>query len=262
MLNAARQEKYHLNIKTTTMLDYNDVIGIVHAHASARDTVLRHLPYWLRTCKKIVVVTPLGHDLKLDHPRVDEVQKIENGSSYSRQTNMRTYECLNLAREKYKKYPYVMLFEYDSLCWGPIPDKAIPRSGAISATKFMNETASPVKGKTFLASYYLHYPQIYSREALDAILCSMESKINFDAEHGYTDRFLGLAAERAQIPILNLLELGLSYSWENISVSKYPQRVKECISAIKGGAFMSHGIKDIETLKIIAENSPFGYLKE
>jgi len=243
------------------MLDRSKVLGIVMAHVSVRDTVLRHIPYWLKTCGHLLIVTPLEHKLHIKHPEIELFQSVNNVSSYSKETNMRVYECLKLARDSYQNYPYVMLFEYDSLCWGPIPDRAIPLDGWISATKFMNEPVSPVPGKKFLANYYLHYPQIYTRESLEKITDSMERLTPWDAEYGYTDRYIGMASERAGIPVFNLLEAGLSYSWENISCARYPSRVQECIAAIKGGAFASHGIKDLETLKTISEKSPFGYLQ-
>jgi len=145
--------------------------------------------------------------------------------------------------------------EYDSLTWGPIPDRAVPVHGSMAATRFVNEPSSPIPGKTFKGSFYLHFPQLYSRLACELVIGTIESSMSLDAEHGYTDRFLGLAVELSGVPVLDWKSMGLSYSHQDIS--KHPHRVDECIAAVKAGALFSHGIKDEPSLARIMAVSPW-----
>jgi hypothetical protein len=245
--------------KPTGILDPSKVTGIVLAHASAKETVKRHLPYWLKVCSRVLVVTPTDHVLGLNHPSVIEYPKVPNQTAYSVATSIRTHEAMKLALGEHPS-DYYLLLEYDSLCWGPIPEHAVPYEGGVSACQWTNEAVSPVPGKTFSSNIYLHFPQLYSQKGLKTVADAISNSVSYDLEHGYGDRFLGAAVIRSGVPIKNLRTMGLSYSYENISLSKFPRRVTECIEAVKGGAIFTHGIKDQDTLKSIAAYGSFGVL--
>lgn len=235
-------------------------LGIVLAHGAAKETVLRHLPYWFKVCGTILLVTPVGQKLQLNLENVIEYEMVVDGGSYSTLTNQRTFLALDCALNLYREspYEYFILFEYDSLCWGPIPDAAVPPPGAMSGIVWPNEKVTPIPGKPFKGNFYLHFPHIYSAEGLALTVKAMKHLVSMDAEWGYTDRYIGLAVERAKVPVVDTRKMGLAYSYENIS--KHPDRVLGCIEAVKKGAIFTHGIKDKESLDLIAKRCQWGVL--
>jgi hypothetical protein len=238
-------------------MNRNDTVGIVMAHAGAKETVVRHLPYWLKVCGRIIIVLPEGETLGLCTENVEEFSRVPNGGGYSKETNIRTYQALHIARHSFPS-PYYILFEYDSLCWRDIPEECVPQVNAMTACRWPNEAVSPI-GKPFKGSFYLHFPHIYSVGALDKLLPVMERHVPWDAEYGYTDRYLGLCVERACIKVVDTLMMGKAYSFENIS--KHPARVNDCIYGVRNrGIVFSHGIKDEESLRLIAKGCQWGVL--
>ena len=233
------------------MLDRNHVLGVVLAHSAAAKVVASHLPLWLRTCSKVVVFTPNEQGFHL--PGADVFCAVDDGGAYSPHTSVRCRHALTYSLGL--GYPYTMLLEYDAVTWGPIPDHAIPPHGGVAACRWPNEPVSPVPGKVFASPFYLHFPQLYTRLALELVVSAMED-MPADAEHGYTDRFVGLAVHRAGVPVKDWRAMGLCYSWENIS--RHEHRVVECIHAVANGALFSHGIKDEASLRRILEVAPWG----
>jgi hypothetical protein len=235
----------------------NQTIGIVLGHFKARATVMAHLPYWLKVCHHIVIVVPEGESLRIPNDNVEEFSRVPNGGSYSKETNIRTYEAIQLARKSFPS-PYYILFEYDSLCWRDVPGNCIPQPNAMTACRWPNERVSPI-GKPFKGSFYLHFPHIYSIGAVDKLLPVMEQHVPWDAEYGYTDRYLGLCVERAGIKVYDTLLSAQAYSFENIS--SHPGRVNDCEFLVKNrGVVFSHGIKDKESLDRIAKGCQWGVL--
>jgi hypothetical protein len=244
--------------KRTGTLDPSKVVGLVLAHERAAEAVKRHLPYWLKVCSKVIITIPEEQRLVIDHPDVIVLPIVPNQSAYSPETSRRTHELMKASLEHPAEF--YLLFEYDSLCWGPIPEEAIPYDGGVSACQWTNEARQPVPGKKFVSNIYLHFPQLYSRKGLQSMVDAISRDVSFDVEYGYGDRFLGYAAVAGQVPVKNLRTMGLSYSYENINSNVYPKRVYECIEAVKRGVIFTHGIKDEETLKTIAQHGPFGIL--
>lgn len=232
------------------MLDRN-TLGVVLAHGAAQATIRRHLPFWTRSCGRVVVVVPNEQGFSL--PGAEVIEAVDDGGAYSPSTNVRARHALAHALEL--GYPYTMLLEYDSLAWGSIPDRAVPEHGAMAACRWPNEPVSPIPGKEFISPFYLHFPHIYTRLALELVVGTLEESVPDDAEHGYTDRYLGLGVHRSGVPVLDWKAMGLTYSWENIS--KHEHRVVECIHAVAGGALFSHGIKDEASLRRILAVSPW-----
>lgn len=242
-------------------LESNQVLGVILAHAKAKPIFLQHLPYWFKICDRLIVVTPEKQKLGLNDPRIEELEIYPDKGSYSTDTNRRCWYAMKAALERQNDTPYVMLFEYDSLCWSPIPTRAAPAEGEVACTVWPNEPVTPIPGKPFIAPFYMHFPHLYSRTALEKIVEAMETTVPWDAEWGYTDRYVGLAAYRSGVSVKDWRSVGLSYSYENISYSgRFPQRVEECVRAVKLGAFCSHGVKDERTLKRIAPHGKFGLL--
>lgn len=236
------------------MLSKSIVHGVVMAHGAAQATVRRHLPYWLRVCGEVEIWVPAGEGFTLDTPGAYVFEAIPNRGAYSGATSERCTVAMEAALDT--GLPYTLLMEYDALTWGPIPDAAVPAHGEVAAPRWPNEPHTPVPGKTFRGAFYLHFPQLYSRLALELTVGTIRQAMRSTDEHGYTDRFLGRAVELAGVPVRDWRAAGLSYSWENIS--GHERRVVECVAAVRAGAFCSHGIKDEVSLRRILAVSPFG----
>lgn len=236
------------------MLDRRRVLGVVLAHGAAEATVRRHLPYWLKVCQQVEIWVPVGEAFPMHTPGASVVEAVPNGGAYSGATSQRCFEALAGACES--NFEFTALFEYDSLTWGPIPDKAIPEHGEVAGIRWPNELKSPVPGKTFAGAFYLHFPQLYSRLGLELTVGAMREAMQFTDEHGYTDRYVGRAVELAGLPVKDWRAMGLAYSWENIS--RHEHRVAECVEAVRRGALFSHGIKDEASLRRILAVSPWG----
>lgn len=236
------------------MLDRNKTIGIVLGHASAKSTIERHIPFWFKSCKELVIVIPEDHSLDIqDDSKITVYKFVPNAihkPAYSAATSARCHEAMKIAL---KNHPaeYYILFEWDSLCWKQIPDDMIPDDNEVTACKWDNEPVSPIKGISFKAEYYLHFPHIYSKESLEKISKTITKSVPYETEHGYTDRFVGAAAIAAGLKVKNTREIGRAYSWQDVCLSKFPRRVNECIEGIKNGVILTHGIKDAETLNHI-----------
>lgn len=229
------------------------ILGVVMAHAAAEATVRRHLPYWLRVCDLVEVWVPEGHGFKLPEGAI-VIEAVENGGAYSAATSERTTIAMGAAMDH--DHEFVMLLEYDAIVWGPIPARVLPEHGAVAACRWPNEPHSPVPGKTFKGAFYLHFPQLYSRLALELTVGTIRQSMTFTDEHGYTDRFLGRAVELAGVPVRDWRAEGLAYSYENISA--HPGRVAECVEAVRRGVLFSHGIKDEASLRRVLAVSQWG----
>jgi len=233
------------------MLDRNKTVGIVLGHAGAKSAIERHIPFWFKSCKELVIVIPEDHSLDIQNDSKITVYKFVPNAvhkpAYSAATSARCHEVMKAAL---KNHPaeYYILFEWDSLCWKQIPDDMIPEGAEVTACRWDNEPVSPIRGISFKSEYYLHFPQIYTKESLDKISKAITTSISYDAEHGYTDRFVGAASIAAGLKVKNAREMGRAYSWQDVCLSKFPRRVRECIEAIRKGAILTHGIKDAETL--------------
>lgn len=242
-------------------LDPKQVLGVVLSHLSARDNTIQHVPYWHRVCDRILLYTPVGQRLNLNDPRITEYEAFVDSKFHAGDTvNRRIHTALKEALKT--DYRYIILFEYDSLCWGPIWDRAVPPEGSMGSCLFHNEDYDVIPGKHFESPIYLHFPHLYTRTALEKMLAVAErGEVAWDAEHGYVDRWLGFLAHKAGVPVLNYRANGLGYSYENISYGgRYPQRVDEAAHAVANGAIFSHGVKDRRTLERIARNGRFGVL--
>ena len=243
-------------------LDPKRVLGVVMSHAKAKENTQRHIPYWFKVCDHILLYTPENQKLKLNDPRIEELEAFGDPREHAGiAISLRTHSALKEALTR-KEYDYIILFEYDSLCWGPIPDSAVPPEGSMGCSMFENEPYDVIAGIKFLSPIYLHFPHLYTRTAVEKMLAAADDgRVRWDAEHGFVDRWLGMLAHVAGVPVLDYRAMNLGYSWENISYSgPFPKRVEECVTAVKNGAVFSHGVKDAETLKRISQFGAFGQL--
>jgi len=227
-------------------LSNENLIVIVLAHGKVADVVKRHLPVWQQWSAPVIFFTPTDDPL----PESLGLEQYSRGKSkaYSADTNIRCRAALQYAAKT--RAHYVLLCEYDSLVFGNIPHQHIPyptdRSSrnAVAAPMFHNAD-SKFRGKT-----YLHFPQLYSMTAVQAVVAEMES-MPADAEHGFTDRYVGLAVERAHTQVIDLNPTGFVYTQNEIDKAKLP----EALAAYAKGARWSHGIKSAEVFSALRKAS-------
>lgn len=206
-------------------------LGIVLAHGGARPTVERHLPVWRDNAATIVAFTPLDDCVGL--PGLPEYS-VGRSASYSPHTNQRTREALRFAAMT--SFDFVLLIEYDSLIFGPIPEKFYPTGTGVTAAQFIDKPGDKFKG-----SQYLHFPVLMTRKACSEIVDFMDV-LPLHAEAGFTDRYVGYAAELAGVKVNDLNPTGFVYTRNLIE----PKDLPEATAAIQKGARWHHGIKSKE----------------
>lgn len=213
-----------------------DTCMIVMAHGAAKDAVHRHLPYWRKVAAHIAFFVPLGETID---PPEDclEFAMVPNGGKYSPETNERTQLALGYGARQ-TLAPWVLFMEYDAMVWGPIPEIALPPPRWIAGSVFK---ASELDGKRFSSRYYLHTPNILTPDSCGRLLAEMEL-LPMDAEGGYNDRYMGYAAEWAQLSLYDWHSYGLSFSRESISFDNI-DTINAAVAALQAGALFSHGIK-------------------
>lgn len=215
-----------------------DTLAVVLAHGKAADIVARHLPFWQEQAREVVFFTPTDDVL----PGTYWQYGIGKSKAYSADTNQRCRSALRFA--SFVQAKYTLLFEYDSIILGDIPNKYLPPAGGVSAPVFHDHTP----GKKFLGDTYLHFPQMYTRTGLQKVVQAMDA-LPADAEGGFTDRYVGLAVARSGVPVLDLNLTGFVYTQNEIDEPKLPAAVE----AYRKGARWSHGIKTEKVLKALQE---------
>lgn len=217
-----------------------NTLALVLAHGKAADVVLRHAPVWRNHAREVVLFSPVDDPL----PASRNHFSVGKSKAYSADTNQRCREALRFAA--YTSFKYVLLFEYDSLIFGDIPVKYLPPAGGVSAPVFHE----PKPGEKFQGRFYLHFPQLYTREAVRKVVEAMDA-LPLDAEHGFTDRYVGLAVERSGVPILDLNPTGFVCTHNEIDDPKLP----DVLAKYRAGARWSHGVKTEKVFKALTEAS-------
>lgn len=214
-------------------------LALVLAHGKAADVVARHLPVWKKQAAQILFFTPVDDPLK-DLPAGQ--YSVGQSKAYSADTNLRCREALRLGALSH--FEHVLLIEYDSLIFSDIPEKYLPPPDGVSAPVFHN--ADP----KFKGKFYLHFPQLFTRAGAQATVAAMDA-LPLDAEHGFTDRYAGLAVEKAGIPVLDLNPTGFVCTHNEIDDKKLP----DVLAKYKAGARWSHGVKTEKVFKALQKAS-------
>lgn len=221
-----------------------NTLGIVLSHGGAADACRRHEPLWRKNCAELFYFTPTDSPLERKPAELTLAYQYSLGESkaYSPDTNLRCREALRFAAMTY--YEYILLIEWDSLIFAPIPEKYLPKQDGVAAPVFHNVDPK-FKGK-----FYLHFPQLFTRAGAQATVSAMDS-LPLEAEFGFTDRYVGLAVEKAGIPVLDLNPTGFVCTHNEIDDKKLP----DVLEQYKKGARWSHGVKSEKTLKALQKAS-------
>jgi hypothetical protein len=222
------------------MIPRADILCLVLGHGSVAATIERHLPLWSAVAGEVVVCSPWNDRYT---PRSEDVQALHHGisSRYGAENNHRVREALRFAMMRGK--PYTLVCEYDAVVWptGELPEEARPPVGGLAGARF----TEPLEwaGVRFAGSQYFHFPLLLDRGALPWLVGTMD-RLAPDAEGGYSDRYIGYAAELAKLPYVDFFERGLAYTKDTIEA----KHARHCRAAIEAGARFSHGIKDRDIL--------------
>jgi hypothetical protein len=212
---------------------------MVLAHGGVTETVQRHLPVWMKIHDRTIICSPAD-----DPVRLPQEWNFVNGHSsrYAAVTNERTLQAMLLACEL--RPNWLTFCEYDALLWRwptalieSTVERLPPGTAFVAGSQFTNHDPK-FKGKT-----YLHTPIIFNPAAMIRVTTAMVS-LPRNAEHGFGDRYFGLAVELAGVRVLNGHEHGLSFSQNHIQREHWAEAER----TIRAGACFSHGIKDAETL--------------
>lgn len=211
-----------------------NTLALVLCHGGAHDTVERHRHHWEDLSEQVIYSVPSDDPLKdfTGHQFVWGVS-----SKYAATTNTRTRAALEYAMSMPGKWTHLWFYEYDAVCFEHPPKDCWPQSDQLFASRFDNYDPE------FKGSFYLHSPILLGRKALSALVAEMK-KLPDDAERGFGDRYFGLAADRAGIPVIDALKKGFAMSKNHI----HPEDLETFTLGYRCGARMSHGIKDEETL--------------
>ena len=213
---------------------------IVLAHGGARETVLRHLPFWAKVSDRVIVCSPSDDPLTLGN---DWCFVNGKSSRYDAETNLRTRQALALAVEI--GATHTIWCEYDALLWR-FPEEAMKMdSNSVMGSVFQSND------RKFHGKFYLHSPIIFGRQALSRTTVEM-FKLPPGAEHGFGDRYFGYAIELAKVNVLDGHKLNLSYSQNHIEANNRKFMV-DAIAAMKRGIAFTHGIKDANVLRQMAQ---------
>lgn len=207
-------------------------LALIQAHHGVEATVSRHLPFWEASYDRVVFVTTKGSALKLP------VEQIERGAGghHGDELADRVVEMLEWALSQ--SWSMFGLFEYDAF---HLAHMAPPLKG-MSAIRYKQDNPTYWEG-----AFFLHYPHLYSREALAAIVPQLKAiRARGEVDTRYSDRFIGRAAELAGIPVQDLKAEKLGFSRDTITTADVPEMEK----AVRKGAVAIHGVK---TEDILAE---------
>lgn len=217
-------------------------LGIVLAHGKAREAVLRHEPIWLQNCDRLVYFTPCDDPLRLPG-RIE--YSVGKSCNYCADTNLRCREALRFANMT--GTDRIMLIEWDSMIFGPVPG-ILEENFDVVTPQFWDFGNAQFQGTTFL-----HFPILLTGWGAHELVRHMDN-IPDGAEGGFTDRYIGYAAQKAKSYIGDMHKLipSLVYTQNHIDLEKLP----DAIDAYRRGARWSHGIKDaavFDTLKNIVD---------
>lgn len=202
---------------------------VIMAHGKAQDTFNRHLPYWERWVRDVLVFSPANDVVRTNHAQLTFGTACHHGPE-----SIRRFRHLLTCLSK-SNFSEFVIHEYDSLSF----DQDFPEN--LNGTLYSNEFSN--SDRTFEGSRFFHPPLMFSRETLQTIL-AVGSGVPDTAEKGFWDRWLGLVADKAGIPTQCLN----GFSRNTIE----PTDLQSAIEARRAGAVHFHGIKNPIVLRTLA----------
>lgn len=209
------------------------ILTVIMAHADAQEIFDRHLPIWVKNLNgsDMAVFCPEGSKVKCPDCWVYDFGMKEH-HGFGAITRFRDMLMHLIMFEPADRF---IIHEYDSIQLGPFD--WIP--GYLMGCFNPKGQDEPFKGLGACTP-----PLAMDREVMEKIFAV---NLSCDAEFGYWDRWLTLAAEMAGVPIHSFCQHGIGFTDSTLLPKHYPA-IRE---ARKNGAVMFHGVKDLETLNVI-----------
>lgn len=203
-------------------------------HGAAKETMLRHMPYWKALHQPMIICTPEDNPITL--PGINQVfhpGKQQHSGMVALERQKRVMEMLR----GLPGYDWYMVTEYDTLYLGvDLP----PFERGLSGIRNPNDKP----GERFKSRWVLGPPWVMDHDSLCKILQYADQHPEV-TEEGCIDRFLPVWAEEAGVPVIQLPHAGLFMN--EITPSDYDRMVKICN---EGGRFY-HGIKTKQCLDLL-----------
>jgi len=217
-----------------------NLLQVVMTHKDSVETVARHLPIWEGITKNIIFASPEDSYMSEGkfingYPEV-RLGQAEHHGELSAQRIIKIFEFA-LKQD----WEYFLLQEYDSFALA-LPKEVMPDKGGVSAALYNQNKIGKYKGR-----FYLHYPMLFDRGGCKKVYENLPRVVTRDRY--FSDRFIGRAVEFAKIPVNDLLSNKKAFSKNTI----LPEHYSKLREAVKEGAVFFHGVKDVETLRIIME---------
>lgn len=210
----------------------------VMTHKEALPIVKRHYWLWNKFASDLIFISPkdsLMEDLSLNEIAIGYAQ---HDGEISAQRIISIFEEL-----KKFKWEYLILNEYDSFILDLNEEIMPPEGGMTAGIQKQN------KPKKFKGKFYPQFPMIFIRKGFEKVLEKLNEVEGNDRL--FSDRFIGVAIEKANIPIINLFKLKKAYSKNTINLKKHKLELKE---AKKNGVLFWHGVKSEDVYNFIIKN--------
>jgi hypothetical protein len=213
---------------------------IIMAHADARPTVLRHLPYWRHNAGTGPILLFFPIDATLN---VDGCEHLAYGrrGHHGPESIQRFRFLLKHLVSRASAYDRVIIHEYDSICISPrFPETP---ENVVCANAFFNRDQDP----RFTEKMYTHPPLVIPLPFLQRIVDVMAS-VPIEVGGYFWDRHFGSLCDRVGIEIVSFCEhTKQGYSKNTIEPEHWPSFKM----AVQSGARVFHGIKTPEALNVL-----------
>jgi hypothetical protein len=209
------------------------------AHGGADDVTNRHLKYWQRD-GDVVFLSPVNDPVGVS----DGIQWCVGVAGHAiEDANGRVLAAINGFLKS--GYDRLAFYEYDSFSLRPIPWHLFPE--ALCCPAFSDTRAE----RGFVGTRFTHPPLFMSRRIASHLAFAMQ-ELGTNCENFFWDRYVGLATERHQIPVFNLLDNGMAYARNPIE----GEHIAAAAKCIEDGGFCVHGIKTEAALKALPKRFP------
>lgn len=217
---------------------------VVMCHKAAKDTVLRHLPYWQAQGTPVMIFCPVDGAVQMDGCEHLYWGRCEHHGAHS---IARFRFLINHLKDRCAAYDRVVIWEYDSICLSPeLPET---RSDAVTANAFYNrDDNARFKEKMFT------HPPLFIPLNLMGKLCDAMKFVSNDDEGSFWDRWFGYVCDLAKVEIVSLCEhTKQGYSQNTIE----REHEMTAVAASSRGVRVFHGVKTPEMLNVIRLASPW-----
>lgn len=199
--------------------------GIALVHASAGEFLSRQIKEWGRIFSPLILISPAD-----DHfPNSIPIGLSEHHGIHS--INRMMFAALLAS-----KFPRSCVFEYDTI-FRVAPPEDVSSGMLYASSAYYSDSPS------FEAEVYSHSPWIATGETWWNVFTAP-----WDLQHGFPDRWLGLACQNAGVQQTGLQGcMSHDREWT-------PEKIAEAREFIQAGGLILHGVKTEEVYRAVLAN--------